>query len=118
MGAQSGFVLEGRGCELNLICLKPRPLSSGTAAEFCLLSLHQNRNGHCALRLSMIYCSFAAIVVMNGTVAERLGSGLQNRVHRFDSGRYLFTDRGCCNLDLLAHTIYNFVCGFWGMAKW
>lgn len=28
-----------------------------------------------------------------GHVAERLGSGLQNRVHRFDSGRGLFSSQ-------------------------
>lgn len=32
--------------------------------------------------------------IRNGTLAERLGNGLQNRVEQFDSARYLFHKRG------------------------
>lgn len=37
------------------------------------------------------YITFAtAIRKRNGTLADRLGNGLQNRVEQFDSARYLF----------------------------
>jgi hypothetical protein len=35
------------------------------------------------------FCSIFAVRSTNGVVAERLGSGLQNRLPRFESGRCL-----------------------------
>ncbi len=41
------------------------------------------------LRITIIYATFA-LTIAKGTLAERLGNGLQNRVEQFDSARYLF----------------------------
>lgn len=50
--------------------------------------------------------------ISNGTLAERLGNGLQNRVEQFDSARYLTMKEGIANkvypLFCLSHDlIYN-----------
>ena len=64
---------------------------------------------------------------MFGPVAERLGSGLQNRLHRFDSGRGLEVD-GLKWMDrdlspsstrfIIEGVATTLVATFWGMAKW
>ena len=40
----------------------------------------------------ILYTNFAAHFC-NGTLADRLGNGLQNRVEQFDSARYLTTSQ-------------------------
>ena len=42
-----------------------------------------------SLRITII-CTTFAHTIAKGTLAERLGNGLQNRVEQFDSARYLF----------------------------
>ena len=43
-----------------------------------------------------------------GTLAERLGNGLQNRVEQFDSARYLLKSLGSCFQDFFVfHTLHH-----------
>ena len=41
--------------------------------------------------ISFFCCTFAPANKQQGTLADRLGNGLQNRVEQFDSARYLFS---------------------------
>ena len=39
------------------------------------------------------YAIFATVLSEIGTLAEWLGAGLQNRLRRFESARYLYSER-------------------------
>ena len=55
----------------------------------------------------LIICPIFVTTKHNGTLADRLGNGLQNRVEQFDSARYLKTksshsiSNGCFSFSLL-----------------
>jgi hypothetical protein len=52
------------------------------------------------------YVYLCTRLTANGTLADRLGNGLQNRAEQFDSARYLRVKSQVLNLQGLAIFIY------------
>ena len=58
--------------------------------------------------ISFFCCTFAPANKQQGTLADRLGNGLQNRVEQFDSARYLFSQSASVVLQPCGFFIYRF----------
>ena len=92
----------------------PNPLTY--AAQSVILSLRVEDAARCETRC------IEKTLLQNGSVAEGLGTGLQNRLHRFDSGRSLvgIADLGVWIADFKLNSQSEFPDPQlnWGMAKW
>ena len=54
----------------------------------------------------LIICPIFATTKNNGTLADRLGNGLQNRVEQFDSARCLSFKRVISNIEVTLFLLY------------